>query len=339
MQPSALVGGAPTGTRLVVGVHCILTIASMALPSVASFGLSVSGMQDGRLWSLPLFWLVARLGASSGIELLFAAVSAMAALSYFPRLEQEHGTFRFLIWFMLSSSAVGVLYLFLAFGMAQLDPTWYMVPCSGLWPMFVIAMTSQSLGMPPDASTSLFGLVPLPMRWYPLALIAFFSLISMRLELDLLAAWLIALGIHHSSGGSPLHRLVAKWRCPLGRLLPSLATVSAMEDSSSSYGNAGQVLGGGSSSFSLRSSLARAARGLGRCCPASLRKHYISASSVGFGVGGQYAAVGGSAWGGHGGSARVRTVGGGGPAASTLGSGSGPSFVAFTGSGQRLGEV
>merc|ERR1719210_1685 len=108
--------------------------------------------------------------------------------------------------------------------------------------MLVLSMTSRSLAEPPEASTSLFGIIQLPLRWYPLVLIAFFSMLSMKPEVDLLVAWVFAVGVHQASGGTPLHPWVARLKLPLHRALPSSATAAAWEGSTPWGG--GQQLGG-----------------------------------------------------------------------------------------------
>merc|ERR1740121_917681 len=183
-------------------------------------------------------------------------------------------------------------------------------------------MTSNSLAQPADAATSLFGVVQLPLRWYPLALIAFFSLMSMRFEVELLAAWVIAVGMHHANNGMPLHPKVAWLRTPLHKLLPASSTVAAFEETGG--GGGGQTLGGGTApKLSLRAGLGAGARLLGRLAPVSLRKHYIGAGAAT----GQQSFGGGSSFGGGGvgGTARARNA----PAASSLGSSSG--FTAVSG--------
>lgn len=328
MQAGPLLNSAPAGTRCILGAHCLASVASLLLPSLGNiFNLSVAGLLSGKIASLPAFWLVAKLGPNPGFGLLFMVISAFVSLSYLPPFEQEYGTLKFLTWYVLSATFIGSLYIIVAVLMAQFDPLWYMMPCNGLWPMLVLAMTLRSLAQPPDAATSLFGFIQLPMRWYPLALIAFFSLMSMRFEVALLAAWIFAVAAHQGNNGNPLHPMVARLKFPLHKMLPSTATISSIEETNA--GGGGQTLGGGAPKMSCRAVFTSAARMVARYCPASLKKQYISASAAS----GQSSWGGGSAVGGSS-AARARNA----PAASSQGSG-GSGFTAFSGAGQRLGEV
>merc|ERR1719387_2226193 len=95
-------------------------------------------------------------------------------------------------------------------------------------------MTTRSLAEPQGATQSMWGIVQIPSRWYPLVLICFFSLISMSLQAELIAAWVLGVGAHQADGGQSLHANLAWLRLPLYRLLPSLATVAALEADASS---------------------------------------------------------------------------------------------------------
>merc|ERR1712117_495803 len=75
-------------------------------------------------------------------------------------------------------------------------------------------------------------------------MVLLFTVLSMSPQVDLLAAWVIAVASHHAGGGPPLHPKLAWVKLPLHFLLPASAKFIAFESGESSWGG-GQTLGGG----------------------------------------------------------------------------------------------
>eukprot|EP00405_Crypthecodinium_cohnii_P025114 CAMPEP_0206493340 /NCGR_PEP_ID=MMETSP0324_2-20121206/46892_1 /ASSEMBLY_ACC=CAM_ASM_000836 /TAXON_ID=2866 /ORGANISM="Crypthecodinium cohnii, Strain Seligo" /LENGTH=364 /DNA_ID=CAMNT_0053976421 /DNA_START=8 /DNA_END=1102 /DNA_ORIENTATION=+ len=363
----SLSGSAPAGVRIVVGYQCMLTVLSLMLPLERLLGLSLAAVCSGKLWTPPLFWAVSRLGTSPGLALVLAVLSSLAALSYLPRLEQDLGTLRFFCWIFLVSTAVGCLYLLICLLACLLvDSTWFYSSSCGLWPLLVAAMTlhhleelpapahshshSHSHSAAAAAATTLlfFGLLPVPKRWYPLALVCLFSLLNLRLELDLLAAWIVAVGMYHSKPGSlPLHPSVARWRLPLESFIPTLAIAQHFEDTSKGQSLNGSAVSAAASSESALAIFLRSARdGVIRSSPASLKQYYISADTVAYGFAAHRAGdeetsfwTGGGSSSGNGASSRYYTHGHAATAGVAAAAAAAPKFPAFSGVGQRLGQV
>lgn len=343
--PGALLEAAPAGTCCILATHVVFSILSVTSHIVARFcALSVYGFSKGHFASLASYWMLAPgFSASPFLWLLTLILSAWAALMYFAQVEREYGTLRFVIWFLMGTISVGLLYLLVMFIIAQFSPQWQLIPCVGLWPPLIIAMTQRALAAPEEATVPFWGLAQIPARWYPLVLIGFFSLLSMQLEVDLLSAWFLGVAAYQAEGGTPLHPLAAPFRIPLHRLMPSPSTITAFEDAVS---GGGLVLGGAVGAATLAQRWLRflrrmpemAARRFVSSCPASMRSRYVrcGAAAPGGGSAGASSSTGAKS--------RPDITTFGAPTGGTIGSkataSAAPrSFVPFSGSGQRLGEA
>eukprot|EP00930_Biecheleria_cincta_P011375 TRINITY_DN114145_c0_g1_i1.p1 TRINITY_DN114145_c0_g1~~TRINITY_DN114145_c0_g1_i1.p1 ORF type:complete len:317 (+),score=48.98 TRINITY_DN114145_c0_g1_i1:117-953(+) len=272
--------------------------------------ISLAGLSRWTLLALPSFgtyWAVTPLGPNPLMDALMLVFSTLAGLSYLPAVEKDFGTLVFSLWLSMVSMLIAVMYLLAALCLMILDKAWYEIPCCGLWPVTVFSMTGRSLSAGAEDSASIFGLFKLPARWYPLIFIAFISLLQMRPQLDLLSAWLLAVGAKQAQGGMPLHPLLMHVKIPLHKVLPSCDWVAALE--SGSFGGGQTLAGKMSAQDRMRSTAVAVCRALARSSPEALRKHYVCA-----------------------GNARGSHVCPPGVAGSR-------SFEAFGGSGQRLGDV
>lgn len=251
------------------------------------------------------------------MSVLVTLFSAWACLAYLPNVERERGTLGFVAWFIITGAACGAVYLMFALPVQLFVQV---TPCVGLWPLLVTAMTIRSLAEPEGSTNALFGVIAIPTRWYSLVLIGFFSLLSMRPQLDLLAAWCVGVAVHQADGGSPLHRSIASVRFPLNSFLPSLSALASFE-ASAQLGN-GQELGGGTASIAhrIRTCPVVVARTVVKKCPDSLRSRYIASGQA------------------HGGDVSFAGKSRGGLGRGAAAEGHGPSFAPFSGSGHRLGE-
>ena len=114
-----------------------------------------------------------------------------AFLSWVPdaiRLETSTGTVRYFLNFITNSIFIQILY-----SVALLIPSIILgdkilkMPSAGLWPLILAEITLLCLANP-ENEVRMF-LIPCPMkaRYYPWALLAFFTLINMTLQIDLVA--------------------------------------------------------------------------------------------------------------------------------------------------------
>jgi hypothetical protein len=152
-------------------------------------------------------------------------------------------------------------------------------------------------------------------KWYPIALIGFWSALSMQLQLDLLAAWMMAIAAHHADGGAPVHEKLSFLKVPLHRMLLTQTRAACFEDrvdlEGRALGSTCKAGGHGARAMQyLRYCEAAALRGLARNCPRMFWASYIPARAASHGE---------SLWG----EAAAPTSTGG--------------FVAFGGQGHKLG--
>lgn len=345
-QALALWDDAPAATRCVLVAHAFFSLVSVVLPAIGFLlTLSLIGALGGNVLPLFYFWVVSPMGRNPLLGIVILAISTYMALNHLSALEREYGTVRFLVWLATSSAAIGLLYLLTAIVLAQLDPHWLLTPCAGLWPLLLLTMTQSSLAEAPEATQSIWGIFQVPARWYPLVLIGFFSLMSMNLQIDLLAAWAIGVAAHHGKGGVPLHPILAIVRLPLHKLLPSFSTVADLEAKSSPGASQGHQLstdnGNDSSVAGCVSRLFRHAqacplavlRQVIRLMPQSVRTRYVGMSNLG-----AHAPTGGIGMTAY--APVASTIGRGSSLPSGAGNaGQAKSFQCFSGSGQKLGEV
>merc|ERR1719296_459444 len=102
----------------------------------------------------------------------------------FPNREKELGSTAFLLWMLIMTACVNLVYLLFNWVLTNIvyrsSPTGivHMVASSrGFWPLILVSITQQSL-QDPDGSTSFWGFVQIPNKWYPIALVGFFSLLN-----------------------------------------------------------------------------------------------------------------------------------------------------------------
>lgn len=280
MQLSSFWAETPTATRCVVSLHAMMSLLAWLVPFFGRvFELSLWNCSRGWLFPIATFWVVTPLSGNPVMGLLTLVLSSLAALVYLTKLERELSTLRFAAWVLTNAAVIGAGHLLLMAFSALLMSSAWSVQCAGLWPLLVIVITRRFVAESETAIQSLWGVVQIQARWYPLAIIAFFSLISMRLQFDMLIAWCVGVAVHHAEGGKPLHPALAPIQLPLHMILPSLTTVAQFEDSVSMSG--GQVLGGGKEPLpqQLKRLPTNIAREISRRCPASLARRYIGATN------------------------------------------------------------
>lgn len=211
---------APAVTRSLTIIPLFLHVLGFAFgPQLQYFlDLSLIGVKGGRVWTIftSMWWEP----PGSLFGTLFTLLLAFWVLNGVPMLEQANGSGRLLLWTAASSVAVNVAFLLLALLLDLLWQAsgqmsiWPMLPCHGLMPLAVFAMTARCLATP-DSEVSLFGL-PLKSKYYPFVLVCFFGLLSGPGVLQDVAG--LVVGCFHEK---PLR---------LRSLLPSDATVLRWED-------------------------------------------------------------------------------------------------------------
>merc|ERR1719160_1582202 len=142
------------------------------------------------------------IGSNPVMGLLMLLFSAMMAFSYFTLLECEYGSLRFLAWLCVCNMAVGLPFLIASWVFSWILPSLGMSACNGLWPLLLVALTQQCLA-DPNRTMSIWGLFQVPSKWYPFALVAFFSLLSMQIQLTLIVAVVVGVAANNAQGGEP----------------------------------------------------------------------------------------------------------------------------------------
>lgn len=186
-------------TRLVVAGYPVMSLGLQAVSSAGCEWL-VSGLFDNNLNSLKglklwtLFWGPFYTPLASGMAFLMIMFEMYMSMIYFPRREKDMGSFLFLLWMFLINAVTSLAYLsimfcFAAYNHGTFNETRYMYqPLRGLWPLIMVCLTLNSLS-DPDGTSSFWGLMQIPNKWYPIALVAFFSLLNgMSIQWSILCA-------------------------------------------------------------------------------------------------------------------------------------------------------
>lgn len=191
----------PACTRIIVAGYPLLSmalsIAEQAAPTVVAMGF------DCTLFTVVKRWWVWTMitGAffrpfANGMAFLFMLFEVYMGMQLFPTKEKELGSLCFAFWVCLMNFCVNVIflstmYILSAFQQNMMSRMMYwMLPNQGLWPLVFIAISLQVLA-DPDGSTSFWGVVSIPNKWYPLCLLGFFSLMSQGIMWNCAAAVLI----------------------------------------------------------------------------------------------------------------------------------------------------
>lgn len=284
----------PAATRIILCVHGAMSLLAALVPPLGRlFELSLANHGTGYLLPLVTFWVVTPVRGAPISGILTLLLSSLAAVVYFTKLERELCTLRFAAWAVLSAVCVGIgHHVIMLLAACVVRSAWH-TQCAGLWPLLIIVITRRFLTQADGATQSLWGVVQIQARWYPLALVVFFSLLSMRLQVDMLIAWFVGVAAHHFDGGRPLHPAIGAFRLPLHGILPSLPAVAHFEDTVGM--GSGKVLGGGAEPLALQIKMfpAVVARAVSRACPKALIARYIGAHhpSVRVAIGGAGAGV------------------------------------------------
>jgi hypothetical protein len=247
-----------------------------------------------------------------------------------PQREKVMGSTMLLSWLCLIGVGINVTFLALTFASGKVmvlmganEFHWfgpyYGSSCTGLWPMYLVFISMRSYA-DPTGSSSFWGVVQIPNMYYPLAIYAFFSLLSGTFfRPELLAG--VVIGYLYVHG-----------HLPLDRALPSRGLVGNLEDKAwlkccqrcclPPDGNGCVALGARYIFISEALDMPGRSYASLDLVDGGARSYQMQNRDSGGTSGG--GTGGGSSWGG---------LSGGG----TTGGSSGSNFAAFQGSGQRLG--
>lgn len=161
--------------------------------------LSLAGVKQGRVTGIVLSCLWAPPAGLLGT--LFTLFLAYGVLTSVSGMERALGSGKLIVWAVSSTVAVNLLFLLIAFALDTVSLgglPWAQVPCHGLVVLAVLAITVNKM-MNPEVQTNFFGLIPMKNKYYPLALVAFFVLLSGPMALGDVAA--VAVGYVHKRLG------------------------------------------------------------------------------------------------------------------------------------------
>lgn len=276
MQASVMWKEAPAVTRCVVITNAAMSALITVVPSLGPhFSLSIQGVSHGYVGPVVTSFVGGSIGSNPVMGLLMLLFGAMMAFSYFTLLEREYGSLRFLAWLCICNMGIGLPFLLLSWVLSWIHPSLGMSACNGLWPLLLLALTQQCLAEP-NRTMSIWGLFQVPSKWYPFALVAFFSLLSMQIQLTLLVAVLVGVAASMAKGGEPPVACMAKLQLPLDGLLPSSEVALWVEQGA----DCGHSLSG-STPLPARvvNCIGQLLFVLGSASPAPLKQCYIAAGS------------------------------------------------------------
>jgi hypothetical protein len=212
----------PAVTRVILASYPVFGLALSMLGALTGLRLQsllacsvYAVIWKFRVWTLVTSSLL--FVFSDGMSFLMLLLELYMGMMYLPSRERELGSSMFGMWLLLSSAVMNLMYLAI---MAILGFTWHpmmiVLPNSGLWPLIMMVMSQQVL-QDPNGSTSFWGIMQIPNKWYPLFIVGLFSLLNQTLLWNLVAA----IAIPYVAFRWP------SWH--LGRLLPSQMRMDALE--------------------------------------------------------------------------------------------------------------
>jgi len=107
--------------------------------------------------------------------LLFALISWVPSAIV---QEQQSGTIKYMINFLMHSTIIQVLYVFISFLLVSAISSMLTTPSSGLWPLLMAEITVSCCADPEKPVVMMFIPYPFKAKYYPWALIGFFSLLN-----------------------------------------------------------------------------------------------------------------------------------------------------------------
>mmetsp|Transcript_36890 Transcript_36890/g.66683 ORF Transcript_36890/g.66683 Transcript_36890/m.66683 type:complete len:336 (+) Transcript_36890:106-1113(+) len=195
----------PMLTRLICVGYPAMSLVLMALSSAGlgavvswTFTCSLVTIKQFHLWTLFVGPFYSPL--QSGMSFLMLLFELYMAMIHFPAREKDLGSTSFLLWMFIVNALMNAVFLTAMFCLAMyFDGTFkgamYMqMKLQGLWPLIMVCLTLSCLSNP-DGTTSFWGMVQIPNKYYPIALTAFFCLLN---GVSLMIPFLAALAVGYS---------------------------------------------------------------------------------------------------------------------------------------------
>jgi len=173
---------APAVARSLVVLPLLFHGASIFLGPVLQevFGLSLVSVRKGHLWTIFSYFLWDPY--TSLLSTVFALLVAFWVMSGVTMLERSVGSCRLLVLVAVTEVAIAGIFLLFAqildflwqaFGWKSI---WPLVPCTGLVPLAIAAMTAKCMSNP-NSETQIFG-IRMKSYIYPFVMVGLFSLFS-----------------------------------------------------------------------------------------------------------------------------------------------------------------
>jgi len=103
------------------------------------------------------------------------------------RLELTSGTIKYILAFLINSIIIQIIYVTLSFILSIISKQLILMPSSGLWPVIMAEITILCLTNPDNQLRMMCLPCLVPSKYYPWALFAFFSVLNMNLQFDIIA--------------------------------------------------------------------------------------------------------------------------------------------------------
>lgn len=191
----------PAVTRLACAAYPTLSVATLVVaplvPSArAAFLCCLHTVFSRRyVWTLCLSMLYRPIQHLLSIFMIL--VEVYLGLAYLPERERDLGSCRFLGWVVATTGAVNLVFLMETLFLSLLVDSDYQLHCNqGLLALLVVCITLRALAGPREP-VSVFGLVYVPSRWYPVVLATVLSVLSGGILWDVAAA--LAVGYAQAS--------------------------------------------------------------------------------------------------------------------------------------------
>jgi hypothetical protein len=193
-------GECPACTRLIVAGYPVLSIALFAVdqynPMITALGFNCmleTVVDHYCVWTMltAAFYRPFQ-GGMSFLMMLFELYMGM---QMFPSREKDIGSTTFFLWVLLMNFSINVIFLLVMWLMSFSGGN-SMQPNQGLWPLIFICITRRCLA-DPDGSTSFWGVVSIPNKWYSLCLLGFFCFLTQAIMWNLAAAVVIGYAYNH----------------------------------------------------------------------------------------------------------------------------------------------
>jgi membrane associated rhomboid family serine protease len=113
------------------------------------------------------------------------------------RLELTSGTIKYMFAFFINSIIIQIIYVALSFTLSIISKQLILMPSSGLWPVIMAEITILCLTNPDNQLRIMFLPCLVPAKYYPWALFAFFSVLNMNLQIDIIAGIIYGYLFHH----------------------------------------------------------------------------------------------------------------------------------------------